>query len=87
MLSCDSSCFQWPQTCHFQQFSHQIKTVISLQTGYYMPKVDVIRRDYQIMQPALTDLQFAGINIMMECTGFNSYKLEKREPLKTIFGM
>lgn len=54
-------------------------------SGYYMPKVDVIRRDYQIMQPALQDLQFAGINIMMECTGYNTYRLEKREPIRQIF--
>lgn len=52
--------------------------------GYYMPKVDVIRRDYRVMYPALQDLQFAGINIMMECAGYNTYMLEKRENLAEI---
>ena len=59
---------------------------MSLQAGYYMPKVDVIRRDYEIMYPALEDLQFAGINIMLECGGYNTYRLEKRDPFDRLIG-
>ena len=60
--------------------------IMSLQAGYYMPKVDVIRRDYEIMYPALEDLQFAGINIMLECGGYNTYRLEKRDPFDRLIG-
>lgn len=65
-----------------KSFSELINRYMS---GYYMPKVDVIRRDYQVVMPALQDLQFAGINIMMECTGYNTYRLEKRDPVREFF--
>jgi len=49
-------------------------------SGYYMPKVDVVRRDYHVVTPPLTDLSFAGETIKQECLGYASYKLEKNEP-------
>merc|ERR1712226_440150 len=49
-------------------------------SGYYMPKVDVVRRNYHVMVPPLQDLTFAGTTIAQECLGYTSYKLEKNEP-------
>ena len=49
------------------------------QSGYYMPKVDVVRRNYHVVTPPLTDLTFAGTTIKQECLGYTSYKLEKNE--------
>ena len=49
-----------------------------------MPKVDVIRRDYEVMTPALTDLKFAGPSIAHACVGFDSYRLKKKDD-KTAF--
>ncbi|XP_060584279.1 integral membrane protein 2B-like isoform X2 [Ruditapes philippinarum] len=53
-------------------------------SGYYMPRVDVVRRDYRVITPALKNLQFAGPAIAMECAHYDSYKLEKREPVPLI---
>ncbi|XP_045201068.2 integral membrane protein 2B-like [Mercenaria mercenaria] len=53
-------------------------------SGYYMPRVDVVRRDYRVITPALKDLSFAGPAIAMECAHFDSYKLEKKEPIPVI---
>lgn len=53
-------------------------------SGYYMPRVDVIRRDYRVVTPALKDLKFAGAAIAMECSHFDSYRLEKREAIPVI---
>jgi hypothetical protein len=49
-----------------------------------MPRVDVVRRDYRVITPALKNLQFAGPAIAMECAHYDSYKLEKREPVPLI---
>ena len=48
------------------------------QSGYYMPKVDVVRRDFQVITPKLRDLSFAGPAISNECLGMDSYLLEKK---------
>ena len=55
-----------------------------LQSGYYMPRADVVRRDYRVITPALKSLTFAGPAIAMECAHYDSYKLEKREPVPLI---
>ncbi|KAL4220756.1 BRICHOS domain [Mactra antiquata] len=53
-------------------------------SGYYMPKVDVVRKQYEVVTPALTDLSFAGPSIMAECAEYDSYALEKKEHVPLI---
>lgn len=53
-------------------------------SGYYMPRLDVVRREYQVIMPALKDAKFAGEAIALECAHFDVYKLQKREPIPVI---
>ncbi|WAR27274.1 ITM2A-like protein [Mya arenaria] len=63
----DQECFIMPLDREHMKpprsFSELVQRYAS---GYYMPKVDVVRRDYEVMRPMLTDLQFAGNAISAE---------------------
>lgn len=46
-------------------------------TGYYMPRADVLRKQYRVTLPALTDISFLGRYIEKECLYFQTYTMEK----------
>lgn len=65
---------------------NQIYSIITLcvnwvnglfQTGYYMPRADVLRKQYRVTLPALTDISFLGRYIEKECLYFQTYTMEK----------
>nr|ABM55538.1 conserved hypothetical protein [Maconellicoccus hirsutus] len=51
--------------------------LFKMQDGYYSIDTERIRRDMQVVTPAISDLESYGIYIAKECLGFTSYKLEK----------
>nr|XP_011414788.2 integral membrane protein 2B isoform X2 [Crassostrea gigas] len=46
-------------------------------TGYYMPRADVLRKQYRVTLPALKDISFLGRYIEKECLYFQTYTMEK----------
>lgn len=54
-----------------------IDLIRKINTGYYLPRVDVIRRKYRMMTPAIKDISYLGAYIVHECIGYRTYKLEK----------
>lgn len=46
-------------------------------TGYYMPRADILRKQYRVTLPALTDISFLGRYIEKECLYFQTYTMEK----------
>lgn len=51
--------------------------LFKMQDGYYSIDTERVRREMQVVQPAIDDLESYGIYIAKECYGFTSYKLEK----------
>ena len=47
------------------------------QTRYYMPKASVVREQYRMMMPPLSDLTVLGPIIMRECYWYDTFRLEK----------
>lgn len=46
-------------------------------TGYYMPRADVLRKQYRVTLPALKDISFLGRYIEKECLYFQTYTMER----------
>lgn len=46
-------------------------------TGYYMPRADVLRKQYRVTLPALEDISFLGRYIEKECLYFQTYTMER----------
>ncbi|KAH3805950.1 integral membrane protein 2C-like [Dreissena polymorpha] len=49
-------------------------------SGYYTPRLSVVRQEYQVVLPKMADAKFAGPAIAAECIGLDVYRLEKRQP-------
>lgn len=54
-----------------------IDLIYKLKTGYYMPKASVVREQYRMVQPPMSDLTVLGSYIMRECFWYDTYRLEK----------
>jgi len=53
-----------------------------VQSGYYVPDVNVVRENYRAVTPPLRDISSLGFNIWMECSHYNTYKLVREgEPV------
>lgn len=48
------------------------------QSGYYMPKASVLKREYRVVGGPITDVSQYGLYIENECKNFNTYWLEKK---------
>lgn len=46
-------------------------------TGYYMPRAEVLRKQYRVTLPALKDISFLGRYIEKECSYFQTYTMER----------
>ncbi|XP_048744402.2 uncharacterized protein LOC125657704 isoform X2 [Ostrea edulis] len=46
-------------------------------TGYYMPRADILKKQYRVTLPALKDISFLGRYIEKECIYFSTYNMEK----------
>ncbi|XP_078312124.1 uncharacterized protein LOC111134615 isoform X1 [Crassostrea virginica] len=46
-------------------------------TGYYMPRAEVLRKQYRVTLPALKDISFLGRYIEKECIYFQTYTMER----------
>lgn len=42
-----------------------------------MPRADILRKQYRVTLPALTDISFLGRYIEKECLYFQTYTMEK----------
>jgi len=51
--------------------------LFKMQDGYYSIDTERVRREMQVVTPAIADLESYGIYIAKECYGFTSYKLDK----------
>ena len=51
-----------------------------LQSGYYMPDVEVVRERYRVLYPPIHNLSPYGYYIWRECHRFDTFKLEKMGP-------
>ncbi|XP_059178662.1 integral membrane protein 2B-like isoform X2 [Physella acuta] len=54
-----------------------IDLVDKLMSGYYLPKARVIRENYHMVQPRLSDLSTLGPRIASKCGEYATYWLEK----------
>jgi len=53
-----------------------------MQSDYYVPDTNVVRENYRVVEPAITDYTEFGVFIFYECRYYNSYKLVKEgEPI------
>ncbi|KAK7469841.1 hypothetical protein BaRGS_00036170 [Batillaria attramentaria] len=54
-----------------------IDLIMKLKTRYYMPKASVVREEYRVVLPPLSDLTVLGSYIMRECYFYYTFRLEK----------
>lgn len=54
-----------------------IDLMVKLKTQYYMPKASVVREQYRVVLPAMTDLTVLGSIIMRECYHHHTFRLER----------
>ncbi|XP_076454036.1 integral membrane protein 2A-like [Babylonia areolata] len=54
-----------------------IDLIVKLKTRYYMPKASVVREQYRVVLPAMSDLTVLGSIIMRECYHHHTYRLER----------
>lgn len=54
-----------------------IDLIVKLKTRYYMPKASVVREQYRVVLPAMTDLTVLGSIIMRECYHHHTFRLER----------
>ena len=53
-----------------------------IQSGYYIPDVNVVRENYRAITPPVQDVSVFGFNIWMECSDYDTYKLVREgEPV------
>ncbi|KAK7091019.1 integral membrane protein 2B-like isoform X2 [Littorina saxatilis] len=54
-----------------------IDLIVKLKTRYYMPRASVVREQYRIQLPPMSDLTVLGSIIMRECYWFDTFYLAK----------
>ncbi|KAL8578361.1 hypothetical protein ACOMHN_031735 [Nucella lapillus] len=54
-----------------------IDLIVKLKTRYYMPKASVVREQYRVVLPAMSDLTVLGSIIMRECYHHHTFRLER----------
>jgi len=55
---------------------------VFFQSGYYVPDTKVVRENYRVVTPAISDFNEYGHYIALECRNFDSYRLVKEgEPI------
>lgn len=76
----DAECFIMPlDRVHMNPPTTLADLIRKHASGYYIPKVEVVRHQYRVVEPPIQDMTFAGRAIEIECLGYKSYMLVKKE--------
>ncbi|KAL5005191.1 hypothetical protein ScPMuIL_018647 [Solemya velum] len=54
-----------------------IDLISKVNSGYYIPKAEVVRQKFRVMTPPLDDIRYLGPYILRECLGYHTYELER----------
>jgi len=56
--------------------------LVKLNNGYYVPHTNIVREDYRVLTPQITDFTEYGTQIAGECRVYDTYKLAREgEPI------